>query len=135
VAQLAQNITNADAYISANCIDNEDFTEADAAKKQRTLNVAERTLTVAYPKYTIPDAAIYEFANVLAIVFNDTNRLAQHGLTGFSVDKVGSFNFKDARVGTPGADLRKFIPQSARDIISAENGVSLPSRRVGWTVM
>ncbi|WP_239613932.1 hypothetical protein [Cohnella mopanensis] len=132
---MAQNVTLADYYINVNCIDIEDWADSDAAKKQRLLTVAERTLNVTYPKYTIPDTAVYEFANVLAIVFNDTNRLAQHGLTGFSVDKVGSFNFKDARVGSPSDDLRKFIPQVARDIIGAENGVNLAARRVGWTVL
>ena len=132
---MALNITDADAYIGANCIDIEDWTESDEAKKQRMLNVAGRTLSTTYPKYTIPDAAVYEFANVLAIVFNDTNRLAQHGLTGFSVDKVGSFDFKDGTVSGPGGDLRKFIPQTSRDIIGAENGVSLASRRIGWTVL
>ncbi|MCD9024319.1 hypothetical protein [Cohnella silvisoli] len=132
---MAQNVTLADIYISANCIDIEDWTDSDAAKKQRTLNVAERTLTVTYPKYTIPDAAVYEFANVLAIIFNDTNRLATHGLTSFSVDKVGSFNFKDNRVGSPNGDLARFIPQTSRDLIGAENGVKLGSRRVGWTVL
>lgn len=132
---MPQNVTLADIYINANCIDIEDWIDGDAAKKQRILNVAERTLSLNFPKYKIPDAAVYEFANVLAIVFNDTNRLAQHGLTGFSIDKVGSFDFKDATVGLPGGDLRKFIPQASRDIISAENGVKLPSRRVGWTVL
>lgn len=132
---MAQDVTLADEYISANCIDIEDWTDSDAPKKQRILNAAARTLSAAYPKYSIPDAAIYEFANVLAIVFNDTNRLAQQGLTGFSIDKVGSFDFKDGAVSLPGGDLRKFVPQTSRDIIGAENGVSLPARRVGWTVL
>lgn len=132
---MAQNITDADAYISENCIDIEDWTDSDAAKKQRTLNVAERTLSVTYPKYTIPDTAIYEFANVLAIVFNDTNKLAQQGMASFSVDKVGSFNFKNSLVNAAGGSMAQFIPQSTRDLIGAENGVFLSSRRVSWTVM
>ncbi|WP_010495076.1 hypothetical protein [Paenibacillus elgii] len=132
---MALSITGADAYIAANCIDVEDWFDADDAKKQRTLNVASRTLTGKYPKYTIPDAAVYEFANVLTTVFNDTNRLAQQGVTSFALSGTASFNFKDALVAGPGGDLTKFIPQSALDIIGAENGVKLARRAAKWTVL
>ncbi|MFD1135584.1 hypothetical protein [Paenibacillus urinalis] len=129
------NVADANDYISANCIDIEDWTDADEAKKQRIVNVASRTLAVKYPSYTIPDAAVYEFANVLTIIFNDTNRLAQHGITGFTLDKVGSFDYKDSTVSRPDRDLSKLIPQTAYDIIGAENGVKLNKRAPKWTVM
>lgn len=132
---MAQNVILADNYITANCADIEDWTEADAAKKQRMLNVAERTLSRAYPKYTVPDAAVYEFANILTIAFNDTNRLARQGITGFSVNGVANFDFKDAFITGPDADLRKLIPQAALDLIGAENGVTISKRRVGWVTL
>ncbi|GIP55252.1 hypothetical protein [Paenibacillus vini] len=132
---MAQNVTLADHYITANCADIEDWTEADAAKRQRMLNVAERTLIRTYPKYTVPDAAVYEFANVLTIAFNDTNRLARQGITGFSVTGVANFDFKDAYITGPDADLRKLIPQTAIDLIGAENGITLSKRRVGWVTL
>lgn len=132
---MTSNIADADTYIAANCIDIEEWEGSDAAKKQRIVNVAGRTLTSRYPKYTIPDAAVYEFANVLATAFSDTNRLGKQGITSFSIDGVGSFNFKDALVTGADADPSKFIPQSALTLIGAENGVTLGKRRVGWTVL
>ncbi|CAM2951773.1 hypothetical protein PASE110613_09125 [Paenibacillus sediminis] len=132
---MAISVALADFYINANCIDIDDWTDADTAKKQRILNVAENTLTRAYSQYTIPDEAVYEFSNTLVVAFNDTNKLAQQGLTGFTVDKVGSFNFKDAFVNGVGADLRKFIPQSALDLIGDANGVTLSKRATKWVTM
>lgn len=129
------SVAEADTYISASCIDIEDWTDAEDAKKQRIVNVADRTLAVKYPKYTIPDAAVYEFANVLATVFNDTNRLQQQGVTAFALTGTVSFNFKDSEVRGPGGDLSRFIPQTALDIIGADNGVQLSRRAVGWSVM
>ncbi|UKS30158.1 hypothetical protein LOZ80_14945 [Paenibacillus sp. HWE-109] len=132
---MAANVGNADEYIAQNCIDVEDWTDSDEAKKLRIVNVANRTLTTKYPKYTIPDAAVYEFANVLATVFNDTNRLQQQGVTQFSLSGVASFQFKDASVNSAGSDVAKFIPQAALDLIGAENGVKLSKRSVAWTVV
>lgn len=128
---MAVNITDADKYIAANCIDVEDWTDADEAKKQRILNVASRTLTTKYPRYTIPDAAVYEFSNELAIAFNDTNRLQQQGIAAFSLTGVASFTFKDwAKSG-----VEAWIPQSALDLIGAENGVRIGARQAKWTVL
>jgi hypothetical protein len=133
---MVLSVADADTYISANCIDIEDWTDAEDAKKQRIVTVADRTLAGKYPKYTIPDAAVYEFANVLATVFNDTNRLQQQGVTAFALTGTVSFNFKADEVRGPGAALTRFIPQSALDIISAENGgIPLSRRSVGWSVM
>lgn len=133
---MALNITDADTYISANCIDIEDWSDADEAKKQRILSVASRTLSGRYPTYSIPDAAVYEFANVLATAYNDTNRLSKRNVTSFSIDGTASFNFKDAAVTGPDMDPAKLIPQAALDAIGAANGgIKLGKRRVGWTVL
>ncbi|MFC4103604.1 hypothetical protein [Paenibacillus xanthanilyticus] len=133
---MALTIEDATAYIALNCIDIEDWADADDAKKQRIVNVAQRTLTTRYASYTIPDNAVYEFANVLATVFNDTNRLQQQGVSGFSLQGAASFTFKTESVTGPAADLTKFIPQTALDLISAANGgVKLSRRNVGWTVL
>lgn len=128
---MAVTLDGANDYIAANCIDIEDWTDADEAKKQRILNVASRTLTSKYPQYTIPDAAVYEFANELAVAFNDTNRLQMQGVASFGITGVANFTFKDwAKSG-----VEAWIPQSALDLIGAENGVSLSRRATKWTVM
>lgn len=128
---MAVNITDADEYVAVNCIDIEDWESAEEAKKQRILNVASRTLTTKYPRYTIPDAAVYEFANELAIAFNDTNRLQQQGVAAFSLTGVASFTFKDwAKSG-----VEAWIPQSALDLIGAENGVRIGARQTKWTTL
>jgi hypothetical protein len=127
---MAVNITDADTYIQANVIDIEDWLDADNAKKQRILNVAESVLTRKYPDYTIPDDAVYEYAAALAIAFNDTNRLNNHGIASFSITGVGSFNFKD----TQRRDLDAFIPKRSLEIIGDANDVKL-GKRVKWTVL
>lgn len=133
---MAVTIADADAYVSAYCIDSEDWTDADESKKQRILNVAERILTKRYAAYTIPDNAVYDYSAVLAVVFNDTNRLAQHNVASFSVTGVAAFNFKDGATNAPGVDLARYIPQSTLDLISeANDGVTLSKRRVGWSVL
>ncbi|MGF9711628.1 hypothetical protein [Paenibacillus naphthalenovorans] len=133
---MALTVTDATAYISANCIDIEDWTEADDAKKLRIINVADRTLSTKYAQYTVPEAAVFEFANVLATVFNDTNRMAQAGVLSFQVSGTASFNFKDAEVRGPGGDLARYIPQAALDAIGTANGgVKLARRNVGWSVI
>ncbi|GIQ63713.1 hypothetical protein PACILC2_22810 [Paenibacillus cisolokensis] len=129
---MAVNIADADAYIAANCIDIEDWTDADDAKKQRILNVADRKLTTKYAQYTIPDAAVYEYANELAIAFNDTNRLQQQGVASFGLTGVANFTFKDwAKSG-----LDAWISDTVLDLISEANGgVPLSRRSIKWTVL
>lgn len=129
---MAVNLIDADSYIEENVIDIEDWQDADDSKKQRILNVAERTLGAKYSDYTIPDNAVYEFANALSIAYNDTNRLNNQGVASFSITGVASFNFKDTQT----RELTSFIPQSTLDLISAANdGVKLGGRVVKWTVM
>ena len=129
---MAVNITDADAYIALNCIDSEDWSESDEAKKLRIINVANRKLTTKYARYTIPDEAVYEYANELAIAFNDTNRLQQHGVASFGLNGVANFTFKDwAKSG-----LDAWISDTVLDLISAANGGATLSRRaVKWTVL
>jgi hypothetical protein len=129
---MAVTIADADAYIGANVIDVEGWTDADDAKKQRILNVAFRTLSVKYPTYVIPDEAVYETAAAFATAFNDTMVQAQRGVQSFSLSGVASFNFREAA-----RDLVDLIPQTALDLIAEENP-DLPKpakRRVGWTVL
>lgn len=127
---MALNITDADAYILMNVIDIEDWNDSDSEKKQRILNVANHTLTNKYKQYTIPDNAVYEFAAALAIAFNDTNRMNNQGIAGFSITGVGSWNFKD----TQRRQLDAFITQAVYDLIGEANGVTLSARRVGRSV-
>ncbi|MNV37912.1 hypothetical protein D3C71_1294460 [compost metagenome] len=99
------------------------------------MNVAARDLTRYYADYIVPDTAVYEFANVLATVFGDEVRYARQGVSQYSVSGVASFAFKDGEVGGPGESTRKYIPQAALDIISAENGVTLTKRAAKWVTM
>lgn len=128
---MAITIADADAYISAYVIDNSDWMESDDNRKQRILNVADRTLSNKYPAYLIPDEAVFEFAARLAIAFNDTNRLHMQGVSGFSITGVGSFTFKTGQISS----LADLIPQESRDIIGQANGVTLAAREIKVVVM
>lgn len=99
------------------------------------LNVAGSTLTRAYSKYTIPNAAVYEFANVLAIMYNDMLRMQQQGVSTFGLTGVFNVNFKDGTTSMPYDDMRKKIPQVALDLIGEENGVKLTKQRFGRLVV
>jgi hypothetical protein len=133
---MAVLLTEATAYINANFIDNEDWTDADDSKKQRLLNVAESILLRKFSDYTLPDNAVYQFAAVLSIVFNDTNRLQTHGIAGQSITGVSSTTFKENNVSTPGgADIATFIPQVVYEIVGEANNVKLGKRRIGRSVI
>jgi hypothetical protein len=128
---LALSIDAANAYISSNVIDIDDWNDADEAKKQRILNVATRTLSRQFPNVTIPDEAVYEFSAVLATVFNDTNKLAQQGVSSYTVSGVASFTFFD-----PGAKhLYRFIPPTVVDLINDVNDKKVSLSNVKWTVL
>lgn len=132
---MTVTIADADAYISANVINNEDWTDADDAKKQRILSVAGSTLGRAFSKYTIPDNAVYEFSAVLAVIFNDTNRYQLQGISSFSVSGVATFNFKnDGVMSASNVDLTKHIPDIVYKLVGEENGVTLSKRRIGRSV-
>lgn len=122
---MAVGITEADAYIRTQCLDVEDWVDSDEERKTRLLNVSSRTLQSKYPELIIPDPAIYEFANVLSIKFNDTNKNAQNGIRGFSISGI-SFQFDAVE-----KDLARMIPQFVLDQIGEANGVTLRLRRIG----
>lgn len=129
---MAVDSFSADAYIEENVIDIEDWQGSDDSKKDRIVNVALRVLMQKYSNYTVPDNAVYEYAASLATAFNDTNRMNNQGIAGFSVTGVGSFTFKE----TQKRDLEAFIPKTALDLIGAANGgVKLGGKVVKWTVM
>jgi hypothetical protein len=130
-------ITDATEYINANVISNEDWVEAEDDKKTRLLNASERTLRDKYETAeVIPNEAIYEFAAYLAIVFNDTNKMQQQGIAGFSVTGVGSFTFKENNVTSAiGQPLDELIPVSVQRLIEkANDGLVLTGRKVGWLI-
>ncbi|WP_255292914.1 hypothetical protein [Bacillus toyonensis] len=106
------NIEAATAHINEYVISNEDWHDADEAKKNRLLNAAGRTLANKFKGATIPDNAIYEFSAYLAIVHNDTNRMQQQGIASFSITGVGSFTFKENNVSSAnGQPLSELIPR------------------------
>ncbi|WP_276914112.1 hypothetical protein [Aneurinibacillus aneurinilyticus] len=130
---MALSITDADAYITLNVLSIEDWTDSDEQRKQRMINVASRTLSTKFSKYTIPDNAVYEFAAYLSRMFNDTNVQAQSGVQGFALSGVASFNFK-RDIPT---ELTDMIPKHVLDMINEANP-DLPNvggRRVSWTVL
>lgn len=131
---MAVTIEAADAYIAEWVIVVEDWFDADEASKTRLLNVASRTLTTRFSKYTIPDPAVYETAAAFATAFNDQNKLAIQGVQSFALTGVASFTFRDGA-----RELEDLIPQSALDIIGEDpDNEDLPNpskRRVGWSVM
>lgn len=127
-------IEGADEYIRNSCVDVEDWTDSDTERKTRLLNVAHRTLTKRYPKFVIPDKAVYCFANVLAIQYNDTNKLGQQGVQSMSISGVASFTFEYG-IGK-NKSLMALITQEVLDEISEANGgISLRFRRIGRSAL
>ncbi|MEL7734259.1 hypothetical protein AABB40_16320 [Bacillus velezensis] len=128
---MALSVEAANEYINRMTIDNEDWNDYDDAKQQRVLNVAEDVLARKFRKYVIPDDAVYEFTNVLATAYNDTNRLNKHGIASYSITGVGSFTYKE----TLRADDESLIPKKTIDLIEEANGVKLSGRTIKATVM
>lgn len=116
------DVFDADSYMYQFVIDNQDWLEADVDKKTRILNVAERTLKNDFKGYVVPDSAVFEFASTLAVVFNDTNRLQQHGIASFAVTGVASFTFKENAVkSSSGLSISSFVTQEVFDILNEAN--------------
>lgn len=133
-----KRIPQANEHIDAFVITNEDWHDAEDAKKVRIMNVAGRTLRNRYGKETIiPEEAIYEFSAYLAIVYNDTNRMQQQGIASFSVTGVGSFTFKENNVSSSvGQPLDELIPDSVAKLIDEANGsLQNSGRQIGWLVL
>ncbi|WP_431819261.1 hypothetical protein LWL40_27455 (plasmid) [Bacillus thuringiensis] len=130
-----ERIAEANKHIDAYVITNEDWHEADDAKKVRIMNVAGRTLRNHYGANTIiPPNAEYEFSAYLAIVYNDTNRMQQQGIASFSVTGVGSFTFKKNNVSSPiGQALDELIPDSVDELVAQANeSLQTKGRKIGW---
>lgn len=124
---MAINITDADAYITANTLDNEDWQSLDDQRKTAFLNVAQRVLGERFPDVdALPDEAVYLFANNLAWAYNDTNKYARQGVASFSVKGI-SFTFKDVAGRTKVA--ADFIPDSVFVMLGA------PKRQVKRTLL
>lgn len=128
---MAATVEGANDYINAFLVDTEDWIDADEKKKSRLLNRASSTLTRVFSKYIIPDKAVYEFVNVLAIAYNDTNRLNKHGISSFSITGVGSFNYKD----TLRVEDEDLIPKESIVAIEEENDVKFGGKRIRRTVL
>ncbi|WP_412676740.1 hypothetical protein [Bacillus pumilus] len=131
MGRLAATVEGANDYINTFLVDTEDWIDADEEKKSRLLNRASSTLTRVFPKYIIPDKAVYEFVNVLAIAYNDTNRLNKHGISSFSITGVGSFNYKD----TLRVEDEDLIPKESIVAIEEENDVKFGGKRIRRTVL
>ena len=132
----ADRIEAANAHIDADVISNEDWHEADDAKKVRLMNSADRSLHNRFKGAKIPENAIYEFSAYLAIVYNDTNRMQQQGIASFSITGVGSFTFKENNVSSAiGQPLSELIPDSVLQLIEVESeDLQLTGRVIDWTV-
>ncbi|WP_096436498.1 hypothetical protein [Alteribacter populi] len=134
---MAESLTTqaADEYIGSYVIDTEDWFEAEEAKKQRMINVADRTLRKEFPLHHVPADAVFEYCAKLAVVFNDTNRLQQHGVASFSVTGVASFTFKENNVkAASGQALTAYIPPEVYGLINASpENVGLPKLGDGST--
>ncbi|EDW22275.1 hypothetical protein FO510_05610 [Bacillus pumilus] len=128
---MAATVEGANDYINTFLVDTEDWIDADEEKKSRLLNRASSTLTRVFSKYIIPDKAVYEFVNVLAIAYNDTNRLNKHGISSFSITGVGSFNYKD----TLRVEDEDLIPKESIVAIEEENDVKFGGKRIRRTVL
>lgn len=121
---MTWNIEEATEYITLNTLDNEDFLDADDTRKIALLNVSSRTLVRKFNGHSIPNIAVYIFANTLGSAFNDTNKLQQQGIASFSI-KGMSFTFKDWAK----KDIDALIPDEVYNLIGEENGVNLSGRR------
>lgn len=124
MTQNAWNIEEADAYIVANTLDNEDWLDSDETRKTALLNVSKRTLARKFTKHEISNEAIYIFANVLSYSFNDTMIQAQRGVASFSIRGI-AFTFKDWMK----TDMDDLIPDEVYDIIG------VPKRRAKYTIL
>ncbi|MCY7724116.1 hypothetical protein [Bacillus pumilus] len=131
MGRLAATVEGANEYINTMLVDIEDWTGADDDKKARLLNRASSTLTRVFPEYVIPDKAVYEFVNVLAIAYNDTNRLNKHGISSYSITGVAAFNYKD----TLRSEDEDLIPRESISAIEDENGVQIGGKRIRRTVL
>lgn len=132
---MAITVLDATDYISKFCVDVEEWLDnIEDEQRERCLNVSNRTLLREYADLTIPDEAVFEFANVLAILFSDTNKSQFHGVNTFTVNGLGTWDFKGAGVKLPSdINFADYIPRISKDLIAQVNGLPLKNQKVKWT--
>lgn len=126
------NLVDATEFIKFNAIDNEDFLGADDDGKTKLLNVSRNVLTRKFKGLIIPDKASYMYAAILGAIYNDTNKLAQQGVAGFSISGI-SFTFKDWAK----KDIEDYITDDVTELISQANG-NIPvssGRSIKWVTL
>lgn len=123
-------IQDADAYVRAYCVDSDDWFDLPAERKQSLLNVAARDLPRFFAPRTIPDAAVCEFANALAVAYNDVGKFARQGVKSFNSAGT-SFTFDST-----GGDTRKLVPRACVDAINEESAnAAYPKASTGRRVL
>ena len=105
-----------DAYVGSFVADPEEYLSLESASKQRYCNIASRTLSSKFGSYVIPADAVYDFASVLATTFSDQNKLAQQGVTQFSLSGSVGISFKNGK-----QELADLVPRHVAEIISDAN--------------
>lgn len=105
-----------DAYVGGFVADPEEYLSLESASKKRYCNIASRTLTSKYRGYVIPADAVYDFASLLATTFSDQNKLAQQGVTQFSLSGSVGISFKNGK-----QELADLVPRHIADLISDAN--------------
>lgn len=114
------DVHNASIYFYDNVIDIEDWENYDEGKRTRILNVAKNTLLQKYSNLIIPNEAIYEFAAVLAVLFNDINKNQFYGVSNYALTGVSSYSFKNTSVGNL---YETYIPELSIKLIERANGI------------
>lgn len=122
---MAWDLIAAADYIRLNTLDNEDYLDGDETRQTALLNVSKRTLDRKFSGKTIPDEAVYVFAATLGAAYNDTNKLQQQGVAGFSISGI-SFTFKDWAK----RPIDHLIPEEVYDLVGVSRG-----KTVRWTVL
>lgn len=105
-----------DAYVGGFVADPEEYLSLESASKQRYCNIANRTLTSKYGGYVIPVDAVYDFAAVLATAFSDQNKLAQQGVSQFSLSGSVGISFRNGK-----QELADLVPRHVAELISDAN--------------
>lgn len=128
-------VSDADVYVTAYVPSAyDDWTALTETAKQAWLNVAARELSARFEGYTIPDAAVCEFAAALSVAYNDVNRFARQGVKSLN-SKGTSFTFEST-----GGDYWRHIPQAATWAINSDPAnADLPKvsagRRIKTTII
>lgn len=98
---MAVTLGDAEAYFAVNVLHNEEWTEADAARKQRALTNAKNILYRVYKNYNettkpLPDAAVFEQALWL-LRADEAIRRSEFGVNSVT---VGGMQISIERINT-----------------------------------